>query len=101
VHRHQLLIRCKRLRYAAEFFADLFGSKRTQAYISSLATVEDVLGALNDGRMVEHLIAQIPTEGETAAAADLVSGWTAAKVRAHLNQFSVAWEEFTGLGLFW
>jgi inorganic triphosphatase YgiF len=100
VQRHQLRIRCKRLRYAAEFFADLFGRKRSQAYLRSLAAIQDVLGVLNDGRMVEHLLAQIPTEGEMAAA-DLVRGWTAANVRAHLNQFSVAWEEFSSRGLFW
>ena len=100
VQRHQLRIRCKRLRYAAEFFAELFGSKRSQAYILSLAATQDVLGVLNDGRMVEHLMAQIPTEGETTAA-DLVRGWTAANVRAHLNHFTVAWEDFSSRGLFW
>jgi inorganic triphosphatase YgiF len=100
VQRHQLRIRCKRLRYAAEFFAELFGSKRSQDYISSLAAIQDVLGVLNDGRMVEHLMAQIPAEGETNAA-DLVRGWTAANVRDHLNQFTVAWEDFSSRGLFW
>jgi len=100
VQRHQLRIRFKRLRYAAEFFADLFGNKSSQAYISSLATIQDVLGVLNDGRMVEHLIAQIPSQGETAAT-DLVRGWTAANVRAHLNQFAVAWEDFASLGPYW
>jgi len=99
VQRHQLRKRCKRLRYAAEFFADLFGSKRSQAYIASLAAIQDVLGVLNNGRMVEHLMAQILTEGETAAA-DLVRGWTAANIRSHLNQFTVAWEDFSNRGLF-
>ncbi|MEA2080478.1 MAG: CHAD domain-containing protein, partial [Pseudomonadota bacterium] len=100
VQRHQLRIRCKRLRYAAEFFVDLFGSKRSRVYIRSLAAIQDVLGVLNDGRMVEHLMAQIPTEGETAAA-DLVRGWTAANVRAHLNLFTVVWEEFSSRSPFW
>jgi len=100
VQRHQLRIRCKRLRYAAEFFADLFGRKRSQAYILSLAAIQDVLGVLNDGRVVEHLLAQIPAQSETTAT-DLVRGWTAASVSAHLNQFTAAWEDFSSRGLFW
>lgn len=100
VQRHQLRIRCKRQRYAAEFFAELFGSKRSRAYIQSLAAVQDVLGVLNDGRMVDHLMAQIPTHGETAAA-DLVRGWTTANLRAQLNQFTAAWDDFSGRGRFW
>lgn len=100
VQRHQLRIRCKRLRYAAEFFADLFPGKRSQAYIPSLAAIQDVLGVLNDGRMVDHLMARIPAQGETSAA-DLVRGWTAANTRAHLNQFTEAWKEFSSRGQFW
>jgi inorganic triphosphatase YgiF len=100
VQRHQLRIRCKRLRYAAEFFASLFGSKRSDTYIASLTAIQDVLGVLNDGRMVAHLLGQIPAESETPAA-DLVRGWTAAKVRAHLSQFNLAWNEFSRRGPFW
>jgi inorganic triphosphatase YgiF len=100
VQRHQLRAHCKRLRYSAEFFTDLFGSEQSQAYILSLSAIQDVLGVLNDGRMVEHLMAQIPAEGDTTAT-DLVRGWTAANVRAHLNQFTVAWEDFSSRGLFW
>ena len=100
VQRHRLRIRCRRLGYAAEIFADLFGRKRCPAYISSLATLQDVLGALNEGRVVEHLMAQLATE-KASAAEDLVRGWTAANRSAHLNQFNAAWERFTRQGLFW
>jgi hypothetical protein len=50
--------------------------------------------------MVAHLLGQIPAECETPAA-DLVRGWTAAKVRAHLSQFNLAWNEFSRRGPFW
>jgi inorganic triphosphatase YgiF len=100
VQRHQLRIHCKRLRYAAEFFASLFGHKRSGTFIASLTAIQDVLGVLNDGRMVAHLLGQIPAECETTAA-DLVRGWTAAKVRAHLSQFNLAWNEFSRRGPFW
>jgi len=95
-----LRIRCKRLRYAAEFFAELFGRKRAQAYIRSLADVQDVLGVLNDGQVVDQLMAQILTHDETASA-DLVRGWTAAKMVAKLDQFTAVWDDFSGRDRFW
>lgn len=47
--RHHLRIRSKRLRYAAEFFADLFPARRRRArYLQALERMQDTLGALND-----------------------------------------------------
>ncbi len=101
VQRDRLRIQCKQLRYAAEFFADLFGSKRSYAFTQSLAALQDVLGTLNDGRMAEHLISQIGVQGDAASAADMVRGWTAARVRAHIDQFDLAWQHFRSIGTFW
>ncbi|WEK57196.1 MAG: CHAD domain-containing protein [Candidatus Brevundimonas phytovorans] len=47
--RHHLRIRAKRLRYAAEFFADLFPARRRRArYLTALEELQDTLGELND-----------------------------------------------------
>ncbi|MGO4686937.1 CYTH and CHAD domain-containing protein [Brevundimonas sp. 2YAF1] len=47
--RHHLRIRAKRLRYAAEFFSDLFPARRRRAgYLKALERMQDTLGALND-----------------------------------------------------
>ena len=47
--RHHLRIRAKRLRYAAEFFADLFPARRRRArYLKALERLQDTLGQLND-----------------------------------------------------
>ncbi|MNR25851.1 CHAD domain protein [compost metagenome] len=47
--RHHLRIRAKRLRYAAEFFCDLFPSRRRRSrYLRALERLQDTLGALND-----------------------------------------------------
>jgi len=47
--RHHLRIRTKRLRYAAEFFTDLFPARRRRArYLKALERLQDTLGALND-----------------------------------------------------
>ena len=50
--RHAIRIEIKKLRYAAEFFASLFGdagrAKRRKAALSTLETLQEVLGDLND-----------------------------------------------------
>lgn len=51
-HRHQVRKDAKRLRYAAEFFASLFDTKKSlrryKRFISSMEALQDQLGVLND-----------------------------------------------------
>ncbi len=100
IQRQQLRIRCKRLRHGAEFFADLFGNKRSSTYIRALSGVQEVLEVLNDSRVVAHLLEQLSAEKETPVA-DLVRGWMAANVRAHRGQFALVWNKFNSRGAFW
>jgi CHAD domain-containing protein len=49
--RHKLRIKAKKLRYAAEFLAPVFGRhgrKRSRKFLSRLETMQDALGELND-----------------------------------------------------
>jgi len=75
--RHHLRIRAKRLRYAAEFFADLFPARRRRArYLKALERVQDRLGELNDLAVARD---KIPGEADlndaqTAFAAGRVIG---------------------------
>ena len=59
-NRHKLRIRVKKLRYAAEFFGDLFPgkrvSKRRRKFVATLEHLQDGLGDLNDIIVDEHLI---------------------------------------------
>ena len=61
--RHKLRIRAKELRYAMEFLADVFPGKkqttRRKAAVSSLKSLQDALGALNDIVAYERLVAQV------------------------------------------
>jgi CHAD domain-containing protein len=61
--RHKLRIRAKELRYAMEFFADVFPGRkqatRRKAAVSSLKSLQDALGALNDILAYERLVAQV------------------------------------------
>jgi CHAD domain-containing protein len=58
-HRHKLRIRAKKLRYAAEFFAGVFASKksarRCDKFVAKLKALQDALGDLNDIRVHEGL----------------------------------------------
>jgi CHAD domain-containing protein len=61
--RHKLRIQAKKVRYASEFFADLFpdkqASRRRAKFLSALERVQDFLGDLNDIAVHEDRITAI------------------------------------------
>lgn len=81
---HRLRIRLKQLRYAVEFFADVFPGKAPRKYASALSEMQDCLGVLQDVAMTEPLLDALPKgdDGEALSrAAGLVYGWQAAAAR--------------------
>ena len=56
---HALRIRCKRLRYAAEFFAPLASGKQSRRFLRRLAAVQERLGQLNDGSVAGGLLGEL------------------------------------------
>jgi len=46
--RHQVRIEAKKLRYATEFFASLYPTKRRKTFLTALEDMQDCLGELND-----------------------------------------------------
>lgn len=60
--RHHLRIRAKRLRYAVEFFADLFAGRKNSHHrdrlLSALKDLQSALGDLNDLISWDHLVAE-------------------------------------------
>lgn len=81
--RHQVRIDAKRLRYAVDFFATLFGNRRTSAYLKTLSAIQDVLGQANDAASAERLIESLaPPEGFIHFA----KGWFAARTLANLTE---------------
>jgi triphosphatase len=75
--RHKLRIQVKKLRYAAEFFGDLFQGKkavrRQKKFTSALKQLQDGLGDLNDIAVDERLIASVATHNN-AFATGLLTG---------------------------
>ena len=99
--RHHLRIEAKKLRYAVESFAGLFGDKRVARYLRHLKDLQDMLGALNDLATAEPLVATLTLTPEAAfAAGELVGAKAAAKPRL-VAQADKALRRFQAADPFW
>ena len=98
---HETRKRAKRLRYATEFFAPLFAGKVTRKYISRLADLQEVLGAVNDTAVAGHLMDQLAGGADRAFAAGVVQGFGAARGRRAAAKVQDAWVRFTRASPFW
>jgi CHAD domain-containing protein len=97
--RHAARIAAKKLRYATEFFADLFPGKRARAYRKSLTRLQDVLGAMNDATVALRLCREVA--GADSRASALLQGWAAAQAMSARGDLARAWREFTRSKAFW
>ena len=97
---HELRKDCKRLRYAAEFFASLYSQKRTKRFLQRLSDLQEELGLLNDSAAVSGLMAQLGRL-ERSYAAGLVEGFSAAHAGPARARIEAAWKRFRGADLFW
>ncbi len=77
---HRLRIAAKKLRYATEFFAPLFGEQAARDYRAALTRLQDALGSYNDAVKMT-LCAELASRGLTGAPADeargIMLGWSA------------------------
>lgn len=105
--RHDLRIRVKKLRYAVEFFASLYPTKKVTAIRDALSTLQEGLGSLNDVAVARGLLAEITTQAagdaarELYRASGLVVGWHAHVAQDRMKGTAKAWRRFAGLKPFW
>ena len=113
--RHRLRIRGKKLRYAVEFFADVFpgkkNAKRRNAALSALKELQDALGALNDIATREKLASHVAlakrpraeerTARERAFAAGVIFGEQEAHVERMLDAADGAYAKLLKVKAFW
>ena len=59
LHRHELRIELKKLRYATDFFAPLIPAKALARYRKRLAALQEILGQLNDITVGRELISSL------------------------------------------
>lgn len=109
---HRLRIHLKKLRYACEFFRDLFPRKSAKAYVAHLAKLQDVLGTLNDvdvaRTLLDSLLTRVAGEpggperaGELQNAAGLVAGWHVHTGDRRARKLDDLWQEFKDTRPFW
>ena len=105
--RHKLRIEAKKLRYAADVFAGLFGrAKRARAFIEALKEVQDALGELNDivvGERLAHEAAASPGRAETDSAfvAGRITGAQTARIGPLTDRAEAALKAFRDAKPFW
>jgi len=81
--RHRLRIAVKKLRYAGDALANLYG-KRGQATLAGLENLQESLGALNDLAVAERLMQVLAqTHPESAFSAGHVVGELSAEAKQH------------------
>ena len=100
---HRLRIRAKKLRYAAEFFAGIWSSRRTKRYLSALKDLQQLLGELHDATVAEGLVARLSMDegSDTKFAAESVNRWLTKSQRRGRNEIIGLWSKFAKQKLFW
>jgi triphosphatase len=100
---HELRLDGKRLRYAAEVFAPVFGIKDGKRFLRRVADLQEGLGLANDAAVARGLAARLakPGDGGRAWAVGVVEGWSEARVAANRGDAHEAWQRLHGKDRFW
>ena len=97
---HEVRKDCKRLRYAAEFFAPAFPARRTRPFLRRLSTLQEELGTLNDNAASAQLMAQLGKTGR-GYAGGVVDGMAAASALSGRASVLKSWKRFKQADPFW
>lgn len=100
---HELRLDGKRMRYAAEVFAPVFGAKAGKRFLRRVADVQEGLGLANDAAVARGLAGRLakPGDGGRAWAVGVVEGWSEARVAATRGDALRAWQQLHGKDRFW
>lgn len=96
--RHRLRKRAKRLRYAVEFSAALFGRRGVRRYLKALRALQERLGAVSDAIMaIDAFAPRAPTD----AHAMFALGWLVARREALISEAAPELKAFTKVERLW
>jgi CHAD domain-containing protein len=100
---HELRIRIKKLRYAAEFFGDLWPSRRSREYLSELKKLQQLLGWMRDASVAGDLIDELARarRPEVKEAGRLVCSQIAKRAARDRKTLTKRWRSFAKLEPFW
>ena len=102
--RHALRIALKHLRYATEFFGDLFPpASAAERYGRKAAALQDTLGELNDAAIAVRLVNELEQSAgpDIAYAAGVVAGWSARSSVGDETALFKAWRALEKAERFW
>lgn len=89
-HRHEVRIRAKRVRYAAEAAAPVWGKKAAR-FAKAVARVQTVLGDLQDSVIAEEWLRRAAVSPDTAFAAGLLTARQIQDAEAARRAFADEW----------
>ena len=107
---HNMRIRTKKIRYAADFFKGAVPGTDTRRYLRGLSGLQDCLGTLNDAEVTSHLLDQLDTTGtpkpkngkaSIVHGRALILGWVAARMDQDLKDLGSLWSRFSKTKPFW
>jgi CHAD domain-containing protein len=96
-----LRLEAKRLRYAAELFAPLWGGKAARRFLKRLSALQEALGTVNDAAVARGLLAALDGGGAPAWAAGAVEGFAAARVGPARQSALSRWDDLVAAKAFW
>jgi len=102
--RHETRIAAKKLRYLAEFFAELYPAKSAKPFIKCLAQLQDQLGVMNDISVTSGLVLKIMGEKpprQLMTAKHLIDGWNAHRLLPCTSNMDAAWDHLSQQKPFW
>lgn len=100
---HRLRICVKKLRYASEFFEELWPQAVTEPYVEPLKQLQDQLGEMEDAVSAEHLITDVRKEHRDGLghAARLAQNRIKTSRRHARRQINHCWRNFKVARRFW
>jgi CHAD domain-containing protein len=102
--RHRVRIALKKLRYAVEFFGDLYSGSRCRGYLKRLKRLQDDLGRANDVATAASLLDAVAGRSPTAPlarAVGAISGWHRRGVAELEPKLLKDWRSFAAAAPFW
>jgi CHAD domain-containing protein len=108
--RHAARIALKRLRYALDFFVNLFDGRSKKKFIRKVTRLQDDLGRMNDLSVARGTLAALveSTGGDGAASGNSLAfvaggvlGWHQASAAAAERRLVKDWYAFAGVKPFW
>jgi CHAD domain-containing protein len=104
--RHEARKDVKKLRYAFEFFHNLYSGKKAKRFAQDLMRLQEGLGRLNDVETARRLLARLAEreegrQSDAVMAAGLVIGWHAGLAERRLGRLDKAWARLRDQKPFW